>query len=414
MPSGFKTFGEEEFDRVFLKETEIIDRFVGERLWSWGFNAGIYGAGGGHLGDGTTTNRSSPGTTAGGGTNWASVDTSWGYNQNAGYVATNYAAGIKTDGTLWTWGNNNKGQLGDDSITSRSSPGTTAGGGTNWKMVAVGGNEQSYNYWNGPVGGIKTDGTLWTWGDNYSGCLGTGNTTSRSSPGTTAGGGSNWKQLTFGTFCSSAAVKTDGTLWTWGNNASGQLGDGTTTNRSSPGTVAGGGTTWKTVDMGYQYSLAIKTDGKLWSWGYNNAGQLGDGSTTNRSSPGSATAVSSTTGWKSISAGHIHSGAIKGDGSLLMWGANAYGGIGDGTTTDRFYATVGPAGGGTNWKQISAGYYFSAAVKTDGTLWTWGYNDYGNLGDNTTTNRSSPGTTLGNSTWKSVAAGAKATLGIAD
>lgn len=296
MPSGFKSFGEEEFDRVFMKETEIIDRFVGKRLWSWGLNRD-----GGPLGDGSTTSRSSPGTTVGGGVNWASVATSFGYDQTAGFVATNYAAGIKTDGTLWTWG------------------------------------------------------------DNYRG----------------------------------------------------QLGDGTTTARSSPDTVAGGGTTWKAVSMGYRYSLAIKTDGTLWSWGQNDYGQLGNGNTTSRSSPGSASAVSSTTGWKSISAGHIHAGAIKGDGSLLMWGANSYGGIGDGTTTDRT-VPVGPSGAGTNWKQISAGYYFSAAVKTDGTLWTWGYNDYGQLGDNTTTNRSSPGTTLGNSTWKSVAAGSRVALGIAD
>jgi len=412
MPSGFKTFGEEEFDRVFLKETEIIDRFVGERVWSWGFN--LASGSGGVLGHNTSTSRSSPGTTAGGGVNWASVDTSWAYNHNVGYPASGYAAGIKTDGTLWTWGNNNKGQLGTGNTTDRSSPGTTAGGGTDWKLVAVGGNDSSYQYFNGPVGGIKTDGTLWTWGDNYNGCLGTGNTTSRSSPGTTAGGGSNWKQLAFGTFRTAAAVKTDGTLWTWGDNYRGQLGDGTTTNRSSPGTTAGGGTTWKAVSIGRRFSLAIKTDGTLWSWGENISGELGDGTTTNRSSPGSASTVSSTTGWKSISAGHNHAGAIKGDGSLLMWGSNSYGAIGDGTTNDKTYATAGPAGGGTNWKQISAGYYFSAAVKTDGTLWTWGYNNFGQLGDNTTTNRSSPGTTLGNSTWKSVAAGGGTTLGIAD
>jgi alpha-tubulin suppressor-like RCC1 family protein len=412
MPSGFKS-SEEEFDRVFMKETEIIDRFVGERLWSWGFNAGVFGSGGGPLGDGTTTNRSSPGTTAGGGVNWASVDTKWGYSQNGGFIATNYAAGIKTDGTLWTWGNNNKGQLGDGTTTSRSSPGTTAGGGTDWKQVAVGGNEASFQQLNGPMAAIKTNGTLWTWGDNYVGCLGDGTTTSRSSPGTTAGGGSNWKQVSCNNYRMMAAIKTDGTLWTWGDNYRGQLGDGGAGGRSSPGTIAGGGTNWKTVSMGFQFGIAIKTDNTLWSWGYNNISQLGNFNTTNRSSPGTVFAASSTTGWKSLSAGQQHVGIIKGDGTLLMWGANGFGNLGDGTQTDRT-AGVQPAGAGTNWKQINCGNYVSGAVKTDGTLWTWGNNDFGQLGTGNTTLRSSPGTVLGNSTWKSVVMGTRTALGIAD
>jgi alpha-tubulin suppressor-like RCC1 family protein len=105
---------------------------------------------------------------------------------------------------------------------------------------------------------IKTDGTLWTWGQNTWGQLGTGNTTSRSSPGTTAGGGTNWSSVsTVNTH--TAGVKTDGTLWTWGSNSNGQAGDSTTGNyRTSPGTTAGGGTNWIMVSAGGIHTAAIR------------------------------------------------------------------------------------------------------------------------------------------------------------
>ena len=148
---------------------------------------------------------------------------------------------------LWTWGYNFFGQLGNGAATNRSSPGTTAGGGTNWKQVAGGGNHSA---------AVKTDGTLWTWGYNFFGQLGNGAATDRSSPGTTAGGGTNWRQVASGGN-HSAAVKTDGTLWTCGYNVYGQLGDSTTTDRSSLGTTAGGGTNWKQVSGGGIHTAAI-------------------------------------------------------------------------------------------------------------------------------------------------------------
>jgi alpha-tubulin suppressor-like RCC1 family protein len=155
-------------------------------------------------------------------------------------------AAVKTDGTLWTWGYNIGGRLGTGNTDDHYSPATTAGGGTNWKQVAVS------SAGTGMVGAIKNDGTLWTWGYGNNGQLGDGTTTDRSSPGTTAGGGTNWKQIgtpgapgvSGGNAC---AIKTDGTLWTWGRNNNNQLGDGTTTDRSSPGTTVGGITNWKQV-----------------------------------------------------------------------------------------------------------------------------------------------------------------------
>jgi alpha-tubulin suppressor-like RCC1 family protein len=233
---------------------------------------------------------------------------------------------VKTDGTLWMWGTNGIGQLGDGSTISRSSPGTTAGAGTNWCQVSIGATS---------TGAIKTDGTLWTWGANSNGRLGDGTTISRSSPGTTAGAGTNWCQASMG-YGFTAALKTDGTLWTWGLNTCGSLGDGTTIGRSSPGTTAGGGTDWCQAQAGNRSTAAIKTDGTLWTWGCNSSGQLGTGNTTDRCSP------------------------------------------------------VTTSGGGTNWCQVSAGFQNMAAVKTDGTLWSWGCNECGVLGDGTTINRASP------------------------
>lgn len=362
------------FDKRVLRRDAPI---MGE-LFTWGYAVG------GALGDGTTTSRSSPGSVAGGGTNWSIVS-----------MGRCYGAGIKTDGTLWTWGANNNGQLGNGNTTARSSPGTTAGGGTTWCAVSAGVSH---------VLAIKTDGTLWTWGSNNSGELGIGTSfTPRSSPGTVAGGGTTWCFISAGT-SSSAAIKTDGSLWTWGWNSCGRLGDSSTTDRSSPGTVDGGGNTWCKVSVKYNSSLALKTNGSLWSWGYNGFGQLGDETTTNRSSPGQV--VPGSTNWVNISSGGYHSAGIKSDGTLWTWGAASFGRLGDGTSTNRSCpGTV--AGGGSNWCGVSLDrYYSSSAIKTDGTVWTWGANNNGALGDGTTTNRSSPGTIVGGiTTWFSVSMG---------
>jgi len=403
--SGFKSYGEDDFDRVFITDSEIYERFVGRGLWTWGTQAE------GQLGDNSTTARSSPGTVAGGGVNWAQISQGSGRQLNFSSGVLSQFAAIKTDGTLWTWGPNTSGQLGDNTTTNRSSPVTTSGGGTTWKQVALGGDTGSFT---GYTLAVKTDGTLWSWGRNISGQLGTNNTTDRSSPGTTSGGGTNWKQASCG-YAVSAAVKFDGTLWTWGTSSIGGLGASSTTSRSSPNTTAGGGTTWKQVAVsgrGGSAVAAVKTDGTLWTWGNNANGSLGDGSTTNRSSPG--TVSGGGTNWKQVSMS-ILSGAVKTDGTLWMWGRNDNGGIGDGTTVERS-SPVQISGGGTTWKQVSCASFGAAAVKTDGTVWTWGLNTSGQLGDNTTTNRSSPITPLigAQNKWKSVTMGETAAIAIAD
>ena len=200
---------------------------------------------------------------------------------------------------LWTWGYNGLGQLGTNNTTSYSSPVTTVAGGTNWKQVASVSQHTA---------AIKTDGTLWTCGYNGFGQLGTNNTTSYSSPVTTVGGGTNWKQVAGG-YYQTVAIKTDGTLWTWGYNGYGQLGTNNSTYYYSPVTTVGGGTNWKQVAGGYTHTAAIKTDGTLWTWGYNSAGQLGTNDTTSYSSP--VTTVAGGTNWKQVAGGYFHTVAIS-------------------------------------------------------------------------------------------------------
>jgi alpha-tubulin suppressor-like RCC1 family protein len=214
---------------------------------------------------------------------------------------------------LWLWGYNNFGQLGDNTIAGKSSPVQTISAGTNWKLVGGG----FYH-----TAAIKTDGTLWTWGRNSFGQLGDNTAVNNSSPVQTIAGGTNWKQVSGGGF-HTAAIKTDGTLWLWGRNDNGQLGDNTIAGKSSPVQTIAGGTNWKLVGGGWYHTAAIKTDGTLWTWGRNTYGQLGDNTVANKSSP--VQTIAGGTNWKQVSCGANHTtAAIKTDGTLWTWGQNAY------------------------------------------------------------------------------------------
>jgi alpha-tubulin suppressor-like RCC1 family protein len=364
---------------------EIGDKIgIPPELWVWG-NGGI-----GQLGDATTTDVSTPVTTFAGGTNWKQVSS-----------GSSHTAAIKTDGTLWTWGNGNAGRLGDATLTSTSTPVTTFAGGTDWKQVS-----SSYRH----TAAIKTDGTLWTWGLGTNGRLGNGATTGNiSTPVTTFAGGTNWKQVSSG-LQHMAAIKTDGTLWIWGLGTIGRLGDATLTSTSTPVTTFAGGTNWKQVSCGNAHTAAIKTDGTLWAWGFGSNGRLGDATLTSTSTP--VTTFAGGTNWKQVSAGGQHTAAIKTDGTLWTWGNGDSGRLGDATVSDAS-TPVTTFAGGTNWKQVSAGDAHTAAIKTDGTLWTWGNGGSGRLGDATTTDVSTPVTTFaGGTNWKQVSSGGAHTAAI--
>ena len=226
MITGYKIINE-DFGNLFIPRVLFSDA----GLWSWGVG------GSGELGDNTLVNKSSPVQTVSGGTDWKSVN-----------GLQHHTAGIKTDNTLWLWGRNHYGQLGDNTIASKSSPVQTVSGGTNWKSVACGLRSTA---------AIKTNGQLWTWGLGSDGSLGNNAITHRSSPVQTVAGGTNWKSVDGGHLIF-AAIKTDGTLWAWGSNGVGQNGDNSTTKRSSPVQTVAGGTNWRSVSCGVYNTAATK------------------------------------------------------------------------------------------------------------------------------------------------------------
>ena len=303
-------------------------------------------------------------------------------------------------GKIWSWGDNSYGQLGDNTATKKSSPVQVITGDINWMCISANQNQTA---------AIKTNGRLWAWGDNSYGQLGDNTQVNRSSPVQTAALGINWKIVSVGRNHMSA-IKTDGTLWSWGDNSYGQLGTNNTTSRSSPVQIAGAGTAWKLIAAGSYHSLAIKTDGTLWAWGGNGLGELGDDSGSARSSPIQTTAGG--TDWKRVAAGSYHSMGIKTDGTLWVWGYNLFGALGDGTT-DSKYSPVQTAASGTNWQSVDGGGLHTVAIKTNSSIWSWGYNSSGQLGDQTRTSRSSP-VLISSTNWKLLAAGDQSTFAIKD
>jgi hypothetical protein len=368
-----KEFGIDQYPNIFNNSAMPA-------LWTWGINSS------GQLGDGTAADKSSPTTTAaGGGTNWRTLDYSF------------HALAVKTDGTLWTWGAGTYGVLGSGSTANRSSPQTTTLAGTDWSKVSAGDRFSA---------AINNTGVLFTWGRNNRGQLGDSTTTDRSSPVSIATSITNWTQIACGSE-HALGIAATGLLYSWGAATSGALGSNATTSRSSPVTVSNSGTTWIAISAGTNFSGGIKSDGTLWTWGLNSSGQLGSNSTTNRSSPQTTSAGG--TNWKAVSLGDAHAAAIKTDGSLWTWGNNTNGGLGSGSTTNRSSPQT-VAGAGLNWVRINSGLSATAGIKADGTLWTWGRNINGELGDGSSETRSSPGTVVPNYTnWKFVAMGKNAT-----
>ena len=239
------------------------------------------------------------------------------FTMSISYIVTNvstrggsHTLAVKTDGSLWGWGANTLGQLGDGTTTRRHSPVKIMNG---VLSVSAG---QNYTM------AIKADGSLWACGSNYSGELGDGTITERHFPVKVMN-----DVLSVSTDVSTLAIKTDDSLWGWGANVRGLLGDGTTTERHSPVKIMND---VLSVSTRVFQTLAVKTDGSLWGWGDNTFGQLGDGTTTERHSP-----VKIMEDVLSVSAGDDHTLAIKTDGSLWAWGGNSFGQLGDGTTTER-------------------------------------------------------------------------------
>jgi len=289
-----------------------------------------------------------------------------------------HSLALKSDGTVWAWGANGSGQLGNGTniggyipVQVKDNSGSPltdiiaiAGGG--WHSLA-----------------LRNDSTVWAWGSNSYGQLGNGSNTDSNVPvqvssltGIIAIAGGSYHSL---------ALKCDGTVWAWGYNVYGQLGNGTWTNSNVPVQVSSL-TSIIAITGGPLHSLAVKNDGTVWAWGANGSGQLGNGTWDGSNVP---VQVSSLTGIIAFDGGGSFSLAVKNDGTVWAWGDNYYGQLGNGTNTNSNVPLQVNSLTGINSIAAGGGWH-SIALKSDETVWSWGYNFYGQLGNGTWTNSNVP------------------------
>ena len=303
-----------------------------------------------------------------------------------------FTVALRSDSTLWAWGFNGNGQLGIGNLSTQQLP-VQIGNNHNWKDIVAGGLHCL---------AIKTDGTLWAWGLNGNGQLGNATNANNSSP-IQIGSADNWGKISAGQVYS-ASIKTNGTLWCWGQNYYGQLGNGSTADKNIP-TQVGTDTNWKEVSCGGLHTLAIKLNGTLWAWGFNGDGQMGDSSLINTSIPKQ---IGTDSNWVKVSGGFEYSLGLKSDGSIWAWGFNGVGqlGIGANNKLSNPTAVIIPVqiGSEYDWKTISAGSSFAFAIKNDSSLWAWGLNMYGQLGNGNTIQQNFPVKIGSENNWKDIAA----------
>jgi alpha-tubulin suppressor-like RCC1 family protein len=340
-------------------------------VWNWGYNLH------GQLGNGTTTNTDVPGQVLGpGGVGYLS-------SISAIIGGESHNMALKSDGTVWCWGWNYFGQLGDASanwghMTNLSTSAVQVFGLTS---VAFLGGRGYHNL------AVKADGTIWSWGCNWYGELGNGTTNllgtntpvqviGLTNPAAISGGG-----------FFSLALMSDGTLWSWGNNTYGQLGDGTTNNRWTPVQVVGLSNVTG-ISCGFIQALAVKSDGTTWAWGDDSDGELGIGTSGGYSSV--PVQVLNLSNIVSVSAGDEHSMARRSDGTIWTWGLNAYGELGIGTSDTNAHPLAVQVPALSNVVMSAARDYHNICVKADGSVWTWGDNRFGGMGDFSGTNVPSP------------------------
>lgn len=320
-------------------------------------------------------------------------------------AGTNFSLAIKDDGSLWSWGANYNGQLGNGvngfGSTFNVTIPTQVGASTDWEKISAG----SYHSL-----AIKNDGTLWAWGSNNSNSLGigTGNQIIINTP-TQIGIDNNWQKISAGEY-NNLAIKNDGTLWAWGSNAFGEVGNGTVNVIVSNPIQIGSDTDWQSIQTCYNFSLAIKNDGTLWAWGINSSGQFGNGTTTDSNVP---IQIGTDNTWVSIAGGVGYGLGIKSNGKLYGWGSNDLGQLGNGTNIGNLLPVQ--IGIENDWSKIYAGNFFAAytvmAIKNNGTLWGWGNNGNGQVGVTIPSTVLSP-RQITTSIWQSVSVGEAFTMGI--
>jgi alpha-tubulin suppressor-like RCC1 family protein len=308
---------------------------------------------------------------AGGSTDWKQVD-----------AGESHTCGVTTEGRLFCWGLDDRGQLGDGTVNPDSpTPVEVIGNATNWAQVAAGSEHTC---------ALKTNGRLFCWGDDDEGQLGDGIAgPDNPVPVQVTGNATNWAEVSAGEF-HTCARKTSGRVFCWGVDSEGQLGDGTVGSpfeQPTPVQVAGNATSWASlakVATQSNHICARKTNGRLFCWGEDDDGRLGDG--TIGLPAESAVPVKVTgnaTNWKRVTGGRVHTCALKRNGRIFCWGRDDSGQLGDGIVGPNTAIPVQVIGNATDWKSVAAGDDHTCARTTSGRLFCWGLDNNGQLGDGT-------------------------------
>jgi alpha-tubulin suppressor-like RCC1 family protein/subtilisin family serine protease len=353
-------------------------------------------------------------TTVNGGYTASSVITVWeekvSFNTTSISAGTNYTVAVNEDGTVWSWGNNENGQLGDGTHNNRLTPvkveipteivKVVAGTSRSYALDKLGdvweitsyptkistlSNVKDISAGNDYAIVLKNDGTVWSWGNNYNGQLGDGTTSYRYEP-IQVPNLSNVVSIDAGTNHTVALVG-DGTVWAWGANYYGQVGDGSSDNNRLNPVKVKNLSNIKAISAGDIHTIALKENGTVWAWGYGGYGQTGN----NWSKKVTPEQVQGVTNVEKISAGGYNTAVIKSDGTVWVFGKNEKGQLGNDSIAESYTPLQIE---GILAQDISVGFYHSVITKIDGTVWSWGYNLYGQLGNLTTENSSKPVQTL--------------------
>ena len=284
---------------------------------------------------------------------------------------------LKSDGTVWTWGYNNYGQLGNGTTTSSNIP-IQVSGLSNITDIGAG---LSFSL------AVGSNGTIYTWGRNNFGQLGNGNYNNSSTPVQVTGLSGTVSAIGGGQgHC--LALMSNGTVYAWGYNISGQLGNGTYNDSPTPVQVSGLSNITR-IAVGYNQNMALTNSGAIYVWGYNGYGQLGLGNYNDSPTPTTVSLGAGITA-TAIAGRGFHSVAIGSNGNIYTWGRNDYGQLGNGSATQTNTPTAITLAAGVTPVAIAASYYHSMALGNDGKLYSWGRNDFGQLGNGTTTESRTP------------------------
>lgn len=296
-----------------------------------------------------------------------------------------HTCAVRGDGSLWCWGANYYGQLGTGDTVSGEEP-RRVGSRNDWSSVSAGGMHTC---------AVRDNGSLWCWGLNYRGQLGLGGRSDKNEP-KRVGDAKDWRSVSAG-WVHTCATRDDGSGWCFGNNAYGQLGDGSRNPSFEPTRVSRGGS-WRSLEAGGWHTCGVGSDGSAWCWGRNLTGQVGDGTVLGRTVPAR---IGQDADWVSLQPSWSHTCGLKNGGAASCWGGNEAGQLGG---ADGDALAPRSVSGGHTWSRVVVGAGFSCGIDTARDLWCWGTGRYGQLGT-TTSKSATPVLVEGEQSWVDLDAG---------